>query len=75
MTRAEYDMELANLYSFIANKVKDAEVNIKQIKDPELAMETKALLKKAKDSIDNAEAGYERIELLMNEGWNDEEET
>ena len=57
---------------FIANKIKDAEVNIKSIKDPELVMETKALLKKASDAIVNAQAGYERLELLMNEGWEDE---
>lgn len=74
MTKAEYDYEIANLYAFIANKIKDAEVNIKQIKDPELAMETKALLKKASDAIDNANAGYERLELTMDEGWSDEED-
>lgn len=72
MSREEYDQEVSGYYMFIANKIKDAEVNIKSIKDPELVMETKALLKKASDAIVNAQAGYERLELLMNEGWEDE---
>lgn len=69
MTRQEYEEEISGHYAFIANRIKDAEVNIRQIKDPELAMETKALLKKVGDAIAGAQAGYERLELTMNDGW------
>lgn len=72
MSRDEYEQEVAGYYSFIANKIKDAEVNIKQIKDPELVTETKALVKKALDALTNVMAGYDRLELVVNEGYEDD---